>query len=291
VKTATRPTSFATALETHVKGNRLGAETWDLYARHRAHVMRALLAAAPAEPGTLVLLGAGNCNDVDLAALSARFNRIHLVDLDAAALGRARDRAPAGVRARITLHAPIDLTGLLARLDDWARARPPLAEVQAAIAPAVDGITRGLPVGDADVVASCCALTQLSWSLTVNVGEEHPAIGDLRTAMMTIHLRTLAALARGGGTALVLSDVLSNRTYPLDELPGDADLQALFERVVAENRFYAGSNPRLIGQLLRRDPVLSSAFAPARSLAPWLWTGQLDRTYLVYGLALERRPR
>jgi hypothetical protein len=125
----------------------------------------------------------------------------------------------------------------------------------------------------------------------VNVGEEHPAIGDLRTAMMTIHLRTLAALARGGGTALVLSDVLSNRTYPLDELPGDADLQALFERVVAENRFYAGSNPRLIGQLLRRDPVLSSAFAPARSLAPWLWTGQLDRTYLVYGLALERRPR
>ena len=39
--------------------------------------------------GRLCVLGAGNCNDLDLRRLSERFDEIHLIDLDPAALGEA----------------------------------------------------------------------------------------------------------------------------------------------------------------------------------------------------------
>ena len=47
------------------------------------------------------MLGAGNANDLDLEQLARRFDEVHLVDIDAAALARATGRQTPGVRARL----------------------------------------------------------------------------------------------------------------------------------------------------------------------------------------------
>jgi hypothetical protein len=282
--------SLNTVTELHARGNRKSRDDWELYRSHRLRMTAAIESLLPAEPGVLYLLGAGNCNDVDLVALGARAAEIHLVDIDAAALARARDRQPAELRGRLVLHAPVDLTGLLGRLDRWKNKPPEDAALAEALTAGVAEIGRALPAASADVAVSCCLMSQLNWCLDAAIGEDHPAMYDLRLAMIAVHLRTLAALCRPGGTALLASDIISSDLYPLDELPPGTDLRALADELIPPQQVvYAGANPVLVGRTLRKDPVLKDAFDPPTILEPWLWTGQFERTYLVYPQALRRR--
>jgi SAM-dependent methyltransferase len=283
--------SLAAIAQQQAQNNRNSAKHAEAFAGHRRALTAALLDRAPAgDPGTgrVCLLGAGNAQDVDLRALAARFAEIHLVDLDQAALQRAFERAAPEVRAKLSRHAPVDLSGVLGNLDRWKRAVPTRAEIDAAIAPAAAAIAARLP-GPFDLVASCCLVTQLSLGLTGALGPAHPQLREARRAVAAIHLRSMAALLRPGGRALFVSDLVAEDTYPLDALEPDADLAALVGALVAAGNFFHGADPTLFGGLLRRDPELAARFAPAQPLAPWLWQNGPARLFLVYGFSVERR--
>jgi hypothetical protein len=290
----------------HTRGNQRSRDDWELYRGHRERltaVIDSLAAARSATAGTLVLLGAGNCNDVDLPTLAGRFAEIHLVDIDGAAIDRARQRQPAELRGRIVTHGNVDLTGLLPRVDRWRKAPPDAAALDGAVAEGTAEILGKLPRGRADLAVSCCLMSQLGWSLETALTPERAASDDtrgqdgepaasveLRLATIAVHLRTLAGLCRSGGAALLAADIISSDMYPLDELPPDADLKALAAQLIPEQQVvYAGANPLLVARVLRRDPVARDAFAPLEVLDPWLWTGQFDRIYLVYPQLLPRR--
>jgi hypothetical protein len=301
--------SFARVAEMHGQGNRHSKDSWELYRRHRERLTATIdgvgeaVGAQPAS-GRLCLLGAGNCNDVDLGRLAGRFAAIHLVDIDGAALDRARARQTPEVRARLMLHAGVDLTGLLGQLDGWRGEEPDLATQQRAIDAGTASLVQALPAG-CDVAVSCCLMSQLGWSLEAAVEQvarrqgrkqrepqgHEPTVGvEIRLVMLTIHLRTLAALVRPGGAALLASDITSSDLYPLDELGEDEDLAALADQLVrAQQVVYAGANPVLTSRVLRKDAVLKDAFGPPVTLEPWLWTGQFDRTYLVYPQRIPRK--
>jgi hypothetical protein len=294
----------------HAHGNQRSRDEWELYRGHRERLTATIdgvagrVGATAGAGARLVLLGAGNCNDVELPVLAGRFGEIHLVDIDAAAIERARQRQPAEVAARIVVHGGVDLTGLLHRLDRW-RTRPPDAgALDQAVTEGVGALLGRLPAGQADVVVSCCLMSQLGWSLEAALsagpsprergapaGEaDHETSVELRMATIAVHLRTLAGLARPGGAALIASDIVSSDLYPLDELPEGADLKALAAELIAQQQVvYAGANPLLVSRILRRDAVAREAFAPLEVLDPWLWTGQFDRIYLVYPQLLRRR--
>jgi hypothetical protein len=318
--------SFARVAEMHGQGNRRSKDDWELYRRHRERLTRTIdrvgqaVAGDAAPNGRLCLLGAGNCNDVQLDVLAQRFQTIHLVDIDGAALDRARARQLPEVRSRLELHPGVDLTGLLGQLDAWGGEEPDLATQQKAIDAGTAAATLGLPAGTCDVAVSCCLMSQLGWSLEAAVEEVarrqgrkqqraprpqggEPTVGvEIRLVMLTIHLRTLAALVRPGGAALLASDITSSDLYPLDDLGSggsggsdgsdgsDADLSVLADQLVrAQQVIYAGANPVLTSRVLRKDPVLKEAFGAPVALAPWLWTGQFERTYLVYPQQLPRK--
>src|SRR3569623_288448 len=103
---------------------------WDLFAHHRRQIER--LIVPPAGGGRLYVLGAGNCNDLDLAYLATAYAEARLVDIDPAALDRAVDRQGVkGVRrwrmadggwtgeGVISLQAPVDLTGIADLVASW----------------------------------------------------------------------------------------------------------------------------------------------------------------------------
>ena len=298
--------SFARVAEMHATGNRRSKDDWELYRGHRERFTATLvsLAAEAAPPGgglpTLCLLGAGNCNDVDLPALAQHYAVIHLVDIDAGALARARDRQPPGVRPQLVLHGGVDLTGLLGPLDRWKGRTPDPATLVQAVGEGVAELSRVLPAGQVDLAVSCCLMSQLGWSLETALGTNAAAAAtgtgtgtttslELRLATITVHLQTLATLARPGGKALLASDIVSSDLYPLDELEEGTDLRALADRLVAEQQVvYAGANPLLVSRLLRKDPALKQSFTGPTILEPWLWNGQFDRTYLVYPQLLHR---
>jgi hypothetical protein len=249
--------------------------------------MSAVLALAPARGGRLCLLGAGNCNDVDLAVLARRFDGIHLVDLDAGALARAEKRQDDDIRAKLRLHAPVDLGGLLRETERWRKTPPTLAQVEAAIAPAVQAIVAAVP-GPFEVVASCCVLTQIGHGITSILGPQHPNLGDAHTAAAAVHLRVLAGLLATGGRGLLVTDLVSTETYPLEELAPGRDLKELVADLVRAGNHFKGVNPLALSRLLRRDAVLSQQVADIQPIDPWLWRAVQARTFLVNGFVFRR---
>jgi hypothetical protein len=292
--------ALAGVREMHAAGNRRSKDDWERFAGHRERLTAAIEQLAGAagqggDAGALVLLGAGNCNDVDVEALAARFSSIHLVDIDGGALDRGRGRLSPQVRGKTVAHGGIDLTGLLAAIDGGGQALQGAA-LEQAMGRGVQQILAGLPVGQAGVVVSCCLLSQLGWSLEQAAGGDEEYGMQLRTAALTVHLRTLAALARPAGPgrapgiALVAADIVSSDLYPLDELPANTDLRALAAELIGRQEIvYASANPVLLARLVRRDPALKSVWDGVAIGLPWLWSGQFDKTYLVYPQVLRRR--
>ncbi len=298
--------------------NRGSANRWDGFASHRERVMALLVDAArpagpdPASPpdptpdlagtlagphagseagtlaGTLAILGAGNCNDVDLMVLAEHFRTIHLVDLDDEALQRARDRQPAEVAARLVLRAGVDLTGGLALLEAARNARRP-PDPAAVAAAALANLQGALP-GTFDVVVSACLLSQIAQSCRLALGVEHPHLHELAEAVAAAHLRALVLLARPGGTALLVTDVASSETYPLEETAASQPLSRLLDHLEATDNVFTGTRPRALRRFFARDPVAAPLLAlPPRVIEPWLWRLGDDLSLLTYALVLGRQ--
>jgi hypothetical protein len=275
-----KPALFERAQRAEQRGNRDVRDLWDRYGDHRRHVTAALLALAPAG-SRLALLGAGNANDLDLEALAAHFGELHLVDIDPGALSRATGRQTPAVRAKLRAHAPVDLSGLYHQLGR----KLPAPDVL--VASGTAQVVRQLP-GDLDAIASCCVLSQMSWALE-HLHDASDALPSLQQALLRIHLRSMLEVLKPGRPALLLADLVSSGSYPLDELPEGTDLRALANRVAADRLGVTVCNPELIRLVVRRDQALSAATEPPRMEEPWLWTGPKELTYLVCPLLLQRR--
>jgi hypothetical protein len=278
-----KPLFFEAARLAEQRGNREGRDLWDRYAQHRQRMTAAVLALG--RGGRLCLLGAGNANDYDLVALAERFDEIHLVDIDPAALARATGRQPAPARVKLRSHAPIDLSGLFNQLD---AGRGRLPDGAGLVEAGVKDVVGRLPA-DFDVAVSGCVLSQISWSLARAFGDDTELRASLEQATVNVHLRTLLALTRPGGAALLAADLVSTDNYPVDDIPAGTDLRALVTELSEARQAYAVSNPELLKQIIRRDRTLRDQIEATELGDPWLWTGSHDRTYLVYPLVMRKR--
>src|SRR5512145_3246665 len=91
--------------------NQCSVDARPMFGGHRLAQMRLLLGAAP-KGGRVCVLGAGNCNDLDLPELAEHFAEVHLVDIDEVALRTAVRGQSSEVKARIRPHV-VDLSGIL----------------------------------------------------------------------------------------------------------------------------------------------------------------------------------
>jgi hypothetical protein len=276
-------------LEQQRASNASGLSHFEAFRTHRARTSRLIVDAATTPEPTLCVLGAGNAYDLELEALLATFSRLHLVDIDVAAVARARARVPEPLSARLFTHAPLDLSGTFHDLERWARMEVTPRELMAAPATGARRIADALP-GPFDVVVSSCLLTQLQLSLLTVLGDHHQLFAALRELLTLTHLRTLAALTKPEGRALLVTDLCEASAFPRGRPRGDDDLAPLMAELVAAGHVIHSSHPQLIRLTLAHDPLLSRAFAPAEQSAPWLWHNGPERRFLVYGLTLPRNP-
>jgi hypothetical protein len=264
--------------------NRRAPDASEWYTSHRRRLMDELARAS----GALCVLGAGNCADIDFEYLAKRFEAIHLVDLDPAAIERARDRQPKALRERIVLHGDRDLSGILAHLDDWAERFPSDDELQQTSLRAAHELLQSFG-GSFDVTLSTCVLSQLvlpfqeTWVMSE---EEWDKLSACTTA---VHLATLFGATRQGGSGFMAFDVVSS-----DHLPGllayrerpPVELQAFVEEQVAAQEVSLSPAPsELLAQLTGSG--LAAALANVRITLPWLWDIK-SAQQLVYGLGFQR---
>jgi hypothetical protein len=262
--------------------NASGLPHFDAFRGHRENLTSLL-----GEGERLCVLGAGNAYDLELEQLLTRFAEVHLVDIDAEALARARMRVPEGPRARLFAHAPVDLSGMFHDIERWGRMQVTPQELMAAPAAGAKRIAAALP-GRFDVVASTCLLTQLQLSLLQLLGDRHQLFVALREFLTLTHLRTLAALTKPAGRALLVTDLCESSVFPPGRPRDEADLGPLMQELVAAGHVIHSSHPELIQLTLADDPVLVRSFGGAVASVPWLWQNGPERRFLVYGLTLPR---
>ena len=269
--------------------NRSTRTHWLHFAPHRARVQELILTGRPpGQIGRFCALGAGNCNDLELARLLDAFAEVHLVDLDPAALSAAAERQGVAGAGGLRLHAPVDLTGIADLVSAWTGRAPMPAEVGTAVARSAAAPVPDLGGGGFDVALSSCVLSQLVGYATDALGGGHPAHAALVRAIRARHLRLLVDLLAPGGTGLLVCDMVSSDSR--DDLPRlpEHELPGLLQKLARDGTFFSGLYPDALEAAFRTDPALSPRVRDVRRLTPWLWRLGPLRTFLVYGLRFRR---
>lgn len=262
-----------------------------LYTHHRQHLTQQLLRHGGSER-SLCILGAGNCNDVELDALLQHYRELHLVDLDRVALEHALDRVPESGRQRVHAHAPVDLSGMLPVLDRWQRFQLTPEDLIRHPETTAQALRKRLGA-DFDVVASACLITQMQLAVLQTLGESHRLFQAIRHTLSVTHLRTLAALTRPGGRVILASDLVANDhlALPDDASSTDAELKAVFDEAVRQGAAMHVAHPAVIGAMLRDDPILARELRPEPIRDVWLWQQGPARRFLVYAQHFAKTDR
>jgi hypothetical protein len=273
-------------LDLHAQNNRATAASWERFASHRSHVTK-LLRAAGGE--SLAILGAGNCNDVDLELLGGQFREIHLIDIDRAAVDRARQwQVPARASSLVT-HAPVDLSGCLEVLPRYRNEVPDLSELaewsKNAASRAFGAVTMTF-----DTVASVCMLSQLMHACAVGLGVDHPCLQVIACATAVAHLRSLVKMVRPGGAAILITDVVSSSTFPFEQkLAKGVDPLDLLAQIDKVDASLSGTSPTFTLEIMSADAEIVPTIEPPRLVSPWVWRFNDEVVYLVYALVAKKK--
>ena len=232
------------------------------------------------------MLGAGNCNDLDLAALAAAYRDIHLIDIDPEALQRARERQPEEVAEKLILRAPVDLSGIfdwLPRLRGQALSGEELAALTAA---ATDRVLAALP--ERFDQAGLLLLDEPAHAqLLSGPGPSSAARGDWRRRG-----RRPPPFPGGAGGAGWRGG-LRQRYRLVGELSAGRALGGrpplrLLEELEAAGNVQSGTAPTFVRRTLK---AFSADLAgPPRLIEPWLWRLDDSLTFLVYALSCAAGP-
>ena len=282
---ASRTSVPSALLQSHRKFNRNSADGWQRFSGHREQIS-ALLLERPG--GRLAVLGAGNCNDLDLPLLTSSFSEVHLVDLDTEALSRGLGRQPPEVLERVRRHAPVDVTGALDRLHAFKGPDVSAQELEDLLTAGTRAVTGALPA-DFDVVLSTGLLSQIMHTCRLALGDA-PALKSVAHVLALAHLRSLLALCRPGGRAVLVTDAVSSETYPLEELWEDRPPLGHLDHLEKTDNLFTGTAPTYLRRQFARDPELSRLIRPpVRIVDPWLWRLGESVTLLAYAFVVERQ--
>jgi hypothetical protein len=271
--------------------NRASRELWQCFAPHRQRVTELIVGGVPpdARSPRLTILGAGNCNDLDLARLRQRFDAIQLVDCDLEAVQQGIQRQGLTVDPAITLLGPVDLSGIADQIQSWSPDQPPSAQEidRARTAAASAAAVTSFP--PSNVVASVCLLSQILERLILALGPEHPRLLELVHPVRHAHLRLMIDQLYPGGIGLLITDVVSSETAPQIVEAQPLTLPGLLRELIARRNFFTGLNPAVIHSLLTTDPLLVPHVEQVAIHAPWIWDLG-SRVYAVYAAQFRRRP-
>jgi hypothetical protein len=262
--------------------NRDTVDGWRLFEYHRECVMNLL--ARPAATGRLALLGAGNCNDVDLTALVRVYDQVSLVDLDEDCLAAAVTRQGVHQSSDLQVRAPVDLGAFATTWGELGgqRLEPETAKDLAR--------SRVREISDTpfDVAASLCLLTQLILPIAEGLGAQHPKCLELVQFERLVHLNLLIELLRPGGQAILISDMVATDTAANLLSMRHQQLPQEMYRLVEGHNFFTGINPYLIAHQLKNDQQFAAHVTGVELHSPWLWTIAPRRGYLVFAISFVR---
>jgi len=259
---------------------------WDFYANHRREIERLIVPGG--RDGRICVLGAGNCNDLDLKWLAEAYAEVHLVDIDRGALERAVVRQGVAGNESVKLHAPIDLTGIADLTAGWKGRKVSEAEVNAAIERRPNLESVNVRLEKFDVVLSPCVLSQLLCGVRDLVGKDHSGWPKLKAALRARHLGDLMGLVACGGRGVLVIDLASTSAIPGLDRARDEEVDGLMRMSVRDRKCFRGLEPSEIQAAMRDEPTLRDNLGQVEISRPWIWHLGFGKAFLVYGMTMVR---
>lgn len=240
---------------------------------------------------SLLVLGAGNCRDLDLGRLLQGFGVIRLADLDLEAVQTAAANWPAAAE-QLQLHAPLDAAWpLLQELMAQQRsdAVVPLSERWPAFLRFLAAPHAPWDIPQTSTVVSVCLLTQLIESLAQLVPSQSPEFVPALQALRMGHLRRMLHQTQPGGRVLLITDVVSSDTVPELRTLSPEELPACLRTQLREGNCFAGCHPDRLRNDVQILAAATGLISRLRIHDPWLWQ-MGPRCAAVYALELSVRP-
>ncbi len=245
----------------------------------------------------IAVLGAGNCNDIDLRVLSEKFDEVHLVDLDNEAVDFANSH-PGLNQNRIHRHCPVDFASpLLELLDPIVQVNPSdrSSSIAAGWIEKLQAPQQPLNIPPCDVVVSVGLMSQLILSIDLALGHLSPqATLPLIQTVRCEHYRRVASMLRpasnnqsksiqSGGVAVFGFDFVSSDSASQILQTPDDQLGPLAVKLINDRNFFSGMNPGVLMHELKQI----SAMRMIHVEPPWRWTLG-SREYLMMAAVLQR---
>jgi hypothetical protein len=255
---------------------------WDLSESHRGIVTELVCSEAPPHDGRLCILGAGQCNEIDLGLLLEKFSRITLVDLDPASLQAGVAQQKLAGDPRVELIGGIDLADNKRLLE--RHSREPSQELFANILQrsAIPSISR---LDKYDVVASICILSQLLGKVVACVEDRDEKFIELLKTVRRSHLNIIFNALNKGGTGILVTDFVSSDSLP--DLLETTDLELTITTAIESNNYFHGLNPHQVARVLTESDF-KQRLQTLDVTAPWRWVTAL-RVYACFALVFNVR--
>jgi SAM-dependent methyltransferase len=261
------------------------AGNWSQFSSHRDRVCDLIESLAPG--GSLCVVGAGNCNDLDLPRLLARFESVTLVDLDRQAVEQGAARQLGDQQPERLALIEADVTGAFGLMHELAGRGQALESADLQLLFAALQV-RPLPAElgrTFDLVISTCLLSQLIDALKRVVGEAPQRFVPMVQAVRRQHVGTLLDLTKPGGTAVLVFDFVSSVTVPGLAEAREEDLPRLADELVAQGNFFTGLRPAAVLEEAGFQVQSRGLASPPSMLGPWRWD-MGARVYLVAAAAV-----
>ena len=266
--------------------NEASAGAWAVAQSHRQRLLELICRHKTGSQATLCILGAGNCNDLDLNALLNEFVQIQLVDIDLEALQRGCQSQSLTPSNQLKILGNCDLTGFWHQLAKASYSEAISDNLIDDLISAISEWSGPDNLGSFDTVVSTCMLSQVVEAIIGTIGS-HDRCLEVIVAARKRHLQMLQDLTKPGGTSILVTDFVSTDTAPdLPTLSG----QALADRLsgmIAEHNFFAGLNPMRITGLLLEPDFLNGPAEKVDCQLPWLWN-QGSRYYAVTAISFQK---
>lgn len=258
------------------------ARQWAMYSSHRHQIEKLITPASPR--GRICVLGAGNCNDLDLPWLTQVYSQAHLIDLDADSLALAIERQRPSKTASICLWAPFDLSGIGNILRDWRHAPPTDDQILKCIEGIANCTTqRPWEMERLDVVLSSCVLSQILISARQSIGATHRLYPKLRDALLADHLKMVYRLIKPGGRGVIVIDLASTEDFGPTAGIEEDQLPDLMRSLIAQKKCFNALTPAALSRAAREHFKIT---APTFT-APWLWHLGLAKSFLVFAMVVS----
>jgi hypothetical protein len=282
-------------IQTHIDRNRETECLSEAYTGHRDRIMQLITSTATDLAGTggqqcssIVLLGGGNCLDLDLPAVLELFEVVHLVDLDETAV-RSVVNAHSGQKNRFRIHAPADIAEpLLSLTSRDLRPEENNRDYCIQVLQALSSENGIADVPEADVVVSLCVLSQMIDSLSTLIREDHPTFVNALKSLRVGHLRRMLSLLRPGGVGIFVSDIVSSDTAEQLKTATTEQMPELVQTLVAEKNFFSATNPSVVLAELNVLSRLETGPDTVHTIDPWKWD-MGERAYAVYAFRIQKK--